>query len=362
MTLTDTTKPSRGVLLVDVGTPAALTKESVESYLQAFLGDPFVIRGPRWLREILFRRIIIPLRASKSLEKYRRIWTEAGSPLRTEAQVVSEKLEFNLNDGADVTQFLVRYAFHYGGPDIEEVLADFRKQGIQDLLIVPLYPQWALSTRGGLEDRLRRSKVYHSIEEGGFGFANVKLTSIFYDHPGFIEAQASQLKKHLPSGSQSDVGVVFSFHGLPESHITAVVPSCKKCLKREGECHPNPRNKPYCYRAQCFETARQISVTTGLFNWDVAFQSRLGPTKWLAPSLQDVADQLLNQGVKTMVVQCPSFVFDCLETLEEVGLELREHFIKGGGKEFILVPALNHSEPWLSQLTAMVKEAFVKGE
>lgn len=345
----------RGILLVDVGTPKELSKESVQQYLNEFLGDPYVIRGPRWLREILFKKIIIPLRAAKSLEKYKQIWTKAGSPLRVEAELVSELLQWDLSQSLQAESWIVKHAFHYGGPSIESALDQLKEAGVQDLVIVPLYPQWALSTRGSLEDRLKQLGVYQS-EEKGYGFDRVQLTSVFYDHKGFIQSQAELLNQHLPQVVDDEVAVVYSFHGLPQSHIKAVVPSCKKCLKREGECRPNPHAKPYCYRFQCFETARLISSKINLFNWDVAFQSRLGPTRWLEPSLIEVTDHLLEQGVKIMIVQCPSFVFDCLETLEEVGQEVKSHFLQNGGKEFILVPALNHSPEWLKTLKCMILE------
>jgi ferrochelatase len=344
----------RGVLLVEVGTPSELTQNSVQHYLNEFLGDPYVIRGPQWIREILFKRIIIPLRAAKSLEKYRRIWTESGSPLRVEAEVVTAHLE-NILNADQTSSWMVRFAFHYGGPSIESALEDLKVAGVRDLVILPLYPQWALSTRGSLEDRLRVLKVYSGRDQG-YGFERVLLAPVFYNSEGFQNAQAALLKKYLPTEVRDDVAVVFSFHGLPQTHIRAVVPSCKTCLKREGECRPNPQTKPYCYRYQCLETARQIASRAGLYRWDVAFQSRLGPTKWLGPALLENTAHLLEQGVTTMVVQCPSFVIDCLETLEEVGLELKHYFLKNGGKNFILVPALNHSELWLEALKDMIIE------
>lgn len=352
------TGPTRGVLLVDVGTPAELKRESVQEYLNEFLGDPFVIRGPRWVRDILFRRIIIPLRSSRSLEKYRRIWTPEGAPLRVEAQRVSQLLETQLNQQASSSKWLVRYAFHYGGPTIESALDQLKESGVEELLVLPLYPQWALSTRGGLEERLKQLKVYRSEQTDGYGFAKVTVAPVFFEVDGFSQAQSELLKQHLPKIINDEVAVVFSFHGLPESHITAVTPECKRCLRRGAECRPNAHVKPYCYRHQCFETARQIGVKSSLFHWDVAFQSRLGPAKWLEPSLLEVTDQLLEQGVKTMVVQCPSFVFDCLETLEEVGMELKEHFLKNGGREFILVPALNRSELWMKTLQTMILDSL----
>ena len=387
---------SKGVILVDVGTPRDLSKKAVQDYLNEFLGDPFVIRGPQWIREILFKRIIIPLRASKSLEKYQRIWSPEGSPLRIEIEKVSELLQVKLqshrqshrqshlqpylqpylqlkvdepsivNESDNIIKptdrfvesnndWLVRFAFHYGGPSIESVMQSLTEVGVKELIIVPLYPQWALSTRGSLEDRFNKMKsVGGNGNESYAGFSKVSMTPVFYDNEGFLEAQSQLLKSNLPEVIDDEVAIVFSFHGLPQSHIRAVTPNCKTCLKREGECRPNPKSISFCYRYQCFETARQISSKAGLLNWDVAFQSRLGPMRWLEPSLLEVTDNLLEQGVKTMIVQCPSFVADCLETIDEVGQELMEYFLRKGGKQFILVPALNHSEVWLNTLEKMI--------
>lgn len=349
-------KPIKGVLLVDVGTPDDLKKESVQNYVEEFLGDPFVVRGPRWLREIVLRRIVVPLRLNTVFEKYRRIWTEDGAPLRLEAQRTCEALQEELSRVQGDSQWIVRFAFHYGQPSLEAGFRDLKAQGVNDLTVVPLYPQWALSTRGALEDRLKHLKVFNSIEEDGFGFSQVSVVPIFFDHDGFIETQSLLLEQFLPKHINDDIAVVFSFHGLPENHVRAVVPDCRKCLKRAGECRPNPHAKPYCYRYQCLETARRIAIRLGLFHWDVAFQSKVGISKWLEPSLREVTEHLLEQGVKTMVVVCPSFVLDNVESLEEVGMEIRDYFLRHGGRTFHLVPGLNQSELWIKSLSLMVLE------
>jgi ferrochelatase len=264
---------------------------------------------------------------------------------------VAQALESVLNDST--SRWVVRSVFHYGEPTIEEGVAEMRSLGVDDLVIVPLFPQWALSTRGSLEDRLQRLNLY-GVPETDKGFSRVQVAPVFYRHSGFLDAQAELLKIALPPVLNDEVAVVYSFHGLPQSHIRAVVPSCKQCLKREGECRPAPFAQPYCYRYQCFETAKLISQKLNLFHWDVAFQSRLGPTRWLDPSLMEVTAQLLDQGVKTLIVQCPSFVVDGLESLEEVGMDLKEYFLRHGGKQFILVPALNHSSLWIEALKEIV--------
>ncbi|MEY4615134.1 MAG: hypothetical protein RJB66_94 [Pseudomonadota bacterium] len=350
-------RPStKGVLLVDIGTPSELSREAVRSYLEDFFGDPFVVRAPRWLRELALRRLIIPFRLNKYFDRYQRVWSEEGAPLRVEAGRAVEALTRELFRVQPESSWVVRFAFHFGGPSIESQLEDMKASGVTEVVVVPLFPQWSLSTRGSLEDRLKKLKIFSSPEDKGFGFDHVSVTPVFYDHDGFIEAQSQLLEQFLPKDITDEIAVVFSFHGLPEGHLKAVVPDCKKCLKRGSDCRPNAHVKPFCYRYQCLETARRIAIRSGLFHWDVAFQSKVAPSRWIEPSLQEVVDDLLEQGVKTMVVLCPSFVFDNVESLDEVGQEMREYFLRQGGRSFFLVPALNNTELWIKTLCLMVLE------
>lgn len=342
-----------GVLLVDIGTPKELTREAVGSYLVDFLRDPYIVRAPRWIRETLTKSLIVPWRLNRSLISYQSVWTELGAPLNAEIQKLSHLLEAKLHQ-EESASWLVRYGYHFGTPSVASSLNAMKEAGVRDLTIVPLYPQWALSTRGWLEDHLKKLRLYESMALGGYGFERVSLTPPFYSDEGFIQAQSELLSQFLPKSFDDEVAVVFNFHGLPKNHIRAVVPDCKKCLKREGECRPSAHSEPYCYRFQCFETARAISENVGLFQWNVAFQSWLAPTRWLSPSLMEMADHFLEIGMKTMVVQSPSFVLDGVETLHGVNQELKNYFLKNGGENFIFVPALNHSPLWLEALQKIV--------
>ncbi len=331
----------KAVLLVNVGTPDSPDVRDVKKFLSLFLNDPHVINIPRLRRKILVDLIIVPFRASKSAAEYRRLWTENGSPLRYYLEKVRDLLQTRLSGHTDVWA-----AMNYGHPDIADVMNEMGRKGYDRLTVVPLFPQYAVSTTGSTEAAVMRHIARWPNRP------ELNIVRQFYDHPLFLDAWTERIMMHL---SGQDRHVVFSFHGLPLNHLP---PKCR----REGICecslHENVANmhvvSSNCYKAACYDTARKLTNRLGLTidQYTVAFQSRMS-NRWMRPFTEDVLGQLAEKGAKVLVV-APSFVADCLETTIELGIEYKELFLKKGGRKYTLVESLNDAPKWTEVLEAIV--------
>lgn len=332
---------SQGILLLNLGTPEQPNPRSVKRYLDEFLMDPWVIDLPFLLRWMLVKICITPRRSHTSAEAYRSIWTQRGSPLRFHLQDLTEALQAALPDQS------VFQAMRYGKPSLMEAFQQIREQGINRLKVFPLYPQYSLAaTESSLQEVRRVASLMGWI-------GDLTFVPPFFNQPEFIEAYAAVFQQAF-SSFQAD-HLLFSFHGLPERHLKKV---SSACLSQPHCCEKLP---PRCYRAQCLETARllalafearrnQLSQPSPL-PWSVCFQSRLGRDPWIQPDLPAVLVQLAKQpSVRRLVVVCPSFVADCLETLEEVGLRARQQWLAQGGLDLLLIPSLNASPEWVDAL------------
>lgn len=333
-----------GVLLVNVGTPDAPEPAAVRRYLREFLGDPRVLDMSALGRWLLLNLIILPLRPKQSAEAYRQIWTPEGSPLLLESLALRDRLAERLGEG-----FAVELGMRYGNPTIEGAIHRLRDAGATRIVIAPLYPQTASATSGtSVEAAMRLLALEWNVPP-------ITVLPPFFDHPGFIEAFADVGAPVLESFQPDHV--LFSFHGLPESHLLRSDPKALHCLSTADCCdHPGPVSDT-CYRAQCFATARLLTRQLGLSQEQttVSFQSRLGKTVWIRPYTEVMLDELARKGVKRLAVFCPAFVADCLETLEEIGIRGREQFREAGGEELVLVPSLNASPNWVEALAGMVR-------
>jgi ferrochelatase len=337
-----------GVLLINLGTPDEPTPAAVGRFLREFLMDEFVLDIPAPLRWFLVNVVIVPRRRKQSARLYQKIHTQSGSPLllhtRELAQRVSETLA-----GKD-HEFLVQSGMRYGKPSIAAALAKLLSAGAEHIIVLPLYPQYAESSfeTAVLETQKQAFKLD----------ASHKLTflSPFYDRPEFIDACARRVADYLQE--QQPDQLVFSFHGVPVRHIRKLDQSGRHCLMKSDCCDSIGPVNNLCYRAQCVFTARAIAGKLGLkedsYTW--SFQSRFGPTEWIGPSTESVFRELGNRGIKKVAVFCPSFVADCLETLEEIAIRGRETFVESGGAELTLIPALNAYEPWVQALTRWIVE------
>lgn len=331
----------RAVLLANLGSPASPEVADVRRYLNQFLMDPHVIDLPWPVRRLLVGLILL-LRPKQSAAAYASIWWAEGSPL----VVISRRVQQALQAKLDMP---VELAMRYGEPSIEQgLLALASREGIKEVLFMPQYPQFAASTVTTSIREAQRVVAKHKL--------NIKLTVVpaFHDKPGYIDALVASATPQLEQGFDH---LLFSYHGLPERHLRKADPTGAHCLKYPDCCdRPSPAHAT-CYRAQCVSVTRAFTQRLGLRDdqWSLAFQSRLGKDKWIEPYTEARIDELAAQGVKRLLVMCPAFVADCIETLEEIGDRAREQFIEAGGEELVLVPCLNDHPQWIETLAQWCK-------
>ncbi len=336
------------VVLMNLGSPDSFQVKDVKRYLDEFLMDERVIDKPWLLRAFLVKGIIVPFRAPRSSKTYKSIWTDKGSPLIE----ISKQLRDALNREVEPT---VVIAMRYGKPSPLEAFRQLVENNpdLQEVLLVPLYPHYAMSS---YETALEYAREHH--KKGKFLF-NLEAIQPFYSQIDYIEALSETIRAHVQKNYDL---ILFSYHGIPERHVQKTDPTGNHCLKAADCCQvPSPAHN-YCYRHQCLVTARLVAEKLNIppHKWGMSFQSRLGRDPWLKPYTVKRLEELPGQGVKKLIVVCPAFVSDCLETLEEMGIEGREVFMKAGGIEFDLVPCLNVHPLWVKTLAKWVNE-FAKG-
>lgn len=333
------------LLLVNLGSPASTSVADVRSYLNQFLMDPYVIDLPWPVRRLLVSLILIK-RPEQSAHAYASIWWDEGSPL----VVLSRRLQQQMT--TQWTQGPVELAMRYGEPSIESVLTRLAGQGIHKVTLAPLYPQFADSTVTTVIEEARRVVRDKKLD------LQFSILQPFYDQPEYLDALVASAKPHL---QQDYDHLLFSFHGLPERHLNKLNPG--HSLEGAGDCCANasPDVRTTCYRGQCFSVARDFAARMGLPDdkWSVAFQSRLGRAKWIEPYTEARLEALARQGVKKLLVMCPAFVADCIETLEEIGDRGLEQFREAGGEELVLVPCLNDDPQWAAALNTLCERAPV---
>ncbi len=335
-----------GVVLVNTGTPASPAVADVRRYLGQFLNDPRVIDIPAWHRWLLLNFIILRFRPAKSAHAYRKIWTERGSPLLFHGLDLAQGVQAALGD-----QAMVRLAFQFGEPSIPQAFQAFAEAGITRVCVVPLFPQYASASTG--------SAVQAAIEAAAERWVVPSLHVVppFWAEPEFLGGMSTHLQDAI--AQQEPDHVVLSFHGVPEHHCTRTDLTGAHCLKKPNCCDTLEAANNSCYRAQCIATARGIMERLQLdpANTTVAFQSRLGRVPWIKPYTDLVLTELAAQGTRNIVVAEPSFVADCLETLEEIGMRGREDFKAAGGSELTLVRSLNADGDWANGLASIVRRS-----
>ncbi len=329
---------AKGLLLINLGSPASPSRRDVAKYLREFLNDPFVIDLPAPLRWLLVNGLIAPLRSAKSSAAYQKIWTDRGSPLVDHTRGFALKVATELAPEWDV-----RWAMRYGQPSLRAVLDNW---AVDQLYVVPLYPQYAESSTRTAIEAVRRNKP------------NIFALKDFYAAPEFIRAQAAQINKAV-AGFKPD-RLLLSYHGLPEHHMTKLHPL--HCLQASTCCAQVSAENRWCYRAQAYATSKALSAHLSMSAQEIGFQSRLGRRPWIKPYTDQVIEDLARQGAKRVLVSCPSFVADCLETLEEIGIRLRQQFITVGGDDLRLVPALNDEPHWVREFCTMIKRSDLEWE
>ena len=331
----------KGVLLVNLGSPDSPSVADVRRYLREFLMDGRVLDAPWPVRFCIVHFAILPFRPKQSAEAYHTIWTAAGSPL----VVTSRNVQARLQQRSSVP---VELAMRYQHPSIPDALRRLAGQGVDEVIAIPLFPHYAMSSFETATERVKEVAARLAPP------LRVQVQPPYYDEPDYLKALVGSAQEYLHRDYDH---LLFSFHGLPERHLRKSDPTKRHCLASENCCTtPSPAHAT-CYRAQCFKTVaafvKQAGVPEGKYS--VAFQSRLGRDPWLKPYTDHELPRLAAAGVRKLLVICPAFVSDCLETLEEIGLRGRETFLAAGGAEFALVPCLNEHPLWIEALEKMVR-------
>jgi protoporphyrin/coproporphyrin ferrochelatase len=332
---------SKGILLVNLGSPDSTAVPDVRKYLREFLMDGRVLDAPWPIRFCVVHFTILPSRPKESAHAYEKIWTPQGSPLI----VISRNVQKKLQALVDVP---VELAMRYQNPSIESAIRKLNDAKIDDVFVIPLFPHYAMSSY--------ESAVVRVQEVAAQITPRMKITvqPPYYDAPDYIEALVAASQKNLESGYDH---LLFSFHGIPERHLRKSDPTHCHCLASANCCDvPSPAHAT-CYRAQCFKTVAAFVAKANIpkEKYSVSFQSRLGKDPWLKPYTDYELAELPQRGVKKLLVICPAFVSDCLETLEEIGMRGKDTFIGAGGTDYAQIPCLNEHPLWISALRKMAK-------
>lgn len=340
----------KGILLLNLGTPDTPEPKDVGRYLKEFLMDKWVVDIPAVLRWFLVHVMIVPKRQYASSEAYRTIWTERGSPLLFHLQDLAKGVRERLAATSGDDSFVVSIAMRYGKPSIETGLRELLMQGVDEIVILPLYPQYAeSSTRSSIEMcREVAEKIDLKIP--------LRFVPAFYEHSEFIESYVEVVRESIKETKVDHW--LMSFHGLPERHVKRTDRSGgRHCLAKGDCCARITEVNRDCYRAQCYATARALAARMGLRSdqYTVSFQSRLGRTPWIRPFTDEVLTELPRQGHKRLAVICPAFAADCLETLEEIKERGAADFKKSGGEFYQAIPCLNSHPRWVEAVTNLVR-------
>lgn len=316
-----------GVLLANVGTPAAPTPAAVRRYLAEFLADPRIVDYPAWLCKPFLHGILLRFRPRRSARLYQRIWTEHGSPLLHGMQALATRLQAQLDGGAP-GRYRVSVGMRYGSPAIDAAIRAFHEQGMRRILLLPLFPQYSGTTTGSVYDA-----AFAALRQLP-AMPELRTVSGYPQHPGYIRALADSIRAGWADGRAETL--LFSFHGIPQRYA------------RAGDPYP----------AQCEATAKQLAAALELEpgQWTLAYQSKFGPERWLEPATDATLSSFAGAGMQSVDVVCPGFAVDCLETVDEIGHEARRTFIESGGGAFRYLPALNAAAGHVNLLTSLVEE------
>jgi ferrochelatase len=335
--------PKRAVLLVNLGSPDSTSVADVRRYLREFLGDERVLDLPAPLRWLLLEGIILRTRPKKSAHAYASVWTKDGSPLILTSRSVQEKLAAQVGDATPVY-----LAMRYGNPSIASVIARMISDGVDDVLLIPQYPHYAMSSWETVVVKVYAEAARQSPR------LRVSCVQPFYEDDDYIEALYTSAKPYL---DQPHDHLLFSYHGIPVRHLRKADSSKAHCTIVADCCNTCSPVQSTCYRAQCFKTTAAFAKRAGLTagRYSVSFQSRLAGEPWLTPYTDHELERLPATGTKKLLVMTPAFVADCLETLEEISVEGKETFLTAGGTTFQQIPCLNDHPAYISFLRERVR-------
>ncbi|GAB4430507.1 MAG: ferrochelatase [Turneriella sp.] len=330
----------KAVLLVNLGSPESPSVPHVRKYLKQFLMDGYVIDAPYPIRWMIVNLFVLPFRPKRSAEAYQKIWTKEGSPLLVFTRRFAEKLQ-------KFSRHRIYWAMRYGHPSIASVLTLMRDAGHKEVLLAPLYPHYALSTTVTVLQEAR----LHARDLG----ITLSVLPPFYDN----KAHQAVLARQVKHASASHDFVLFSYHGLPVSHIRKADTTGNHCLTNTNCCIVHSAAHSTCYRHQVIETTNAVARGAGLRadRYGFAFQSRLGRAEWLTPNTADFVTDLARKGIRRLAVIAPAFVADNLETLEEIDMQIREAFLAAGGEKFTYLPCLNDNTDWVKGFAGLIDRA-----
>ncbi len=332
-------------LLANLGSPDSTKVKDVRKYLSVFLMDERVIDVPYILRFILVRCIIAPLRSFSSAKAYKTIWRKKGSPLI----IISKKLNRLIQEKSNISSYL---CMRYGNPSIKTAMDEIEKENpdVEEIVLAPLYPHYAMSSYETAVEHIKEELRARSKEQ------MLKIVPPFYNNEHYIEVLSESIKPHIQKPYDL---IMFSYHGIPERHVKKTDPTNEHCLKCENCCDVKSTAHDFCYRHQVKRTTELVTEKLNLPKDKVmfSFQSRLGRDPWLQPYTAKTLEELPEQGIKNLVICCPAFVSDCLETLEEIHVEGKEIFLEAGGESFTTVPCLNTRPDWVDALNKIMDTA-----
>ena len=331
----------RAILLMNLGSPASTSVKDVRKYLNEFLMDGRVIDIPYLLRLLLVQGIIVPFRAPKSAEAYKTIWTAKGSPLVEHTRKLQQALQ-------EIVDEPVEIAMRYGHPSPYEAFEKILKRlpGVREVIAVPLYPHYAMSS---YETAVEHAKKIH--QENGYSF-KLKFVQPFYNNASYLQALAERIQPYIHKEYDH---ILFSYHGVPARHLKKTDPTGCHCMGSENCCETASTAHATCYRHQCFATTKLVMEKLNIpkEKYSISFQSRLGKG-WLEPFTDIRLAELPAEGIKKLLILCPAFISDCLETLEEIAMRGKEIFMEAGGENFEMIPCLNEEPGWVEALKEVV--------
>ena len=326
-------------ILMNLGSPASTSVKDLKTYLTQFLMDERVIDKPYLLRSFLVKGIIVPFRAKKSAEAYKSVWTEDGAPLIIISKQLQSLLQKNFEEPVELVM-------RYGEPSAENVLKKVHEQNknLDEIVLLPLYPHYAMSS---YETAVKDIKLAH--KKGGY---QSQITTIkpFYNNDDYINALAESIRPYIQGDFDK---ILFSYHGIPERHVKKTDVTHTHCLKVNDCCHKPSAAHDFCYRHQTITTTELITERLQIPKEKVeqTFQSRLGRDPWLTPFTAVRLTELPKEGIKNILVVCPAFVSDCLETLEEMAIQGQQSFLESGGENFQLIPCMNTQDLWIEAVS-----------
>tara|TARA_Y100000814_G_scaffold287766_1_gene258314 strand:- start:1914 stop:2933 length:1020 start_codon:yes stop_codon:yes gene_type:complete len=332
----------KNILLINLGSPKSLTTKDVKTYLTEFLSDDYVIDLPKLVQQFILRFFILPFRTPKTKAAYESIWTSKGSPLIENTRLIAKSLK-------EKTGWNVQIAMRYQEPSIKSSILSFKENEINDIVILPLYPHNAMSTTFSTKE------VVNSIVNKYYPELRYTLIKPFYDHPKYIYALSEIIKPHISNKMDK---LIFSYHGIPERHIKKSDSSRNHCFSNSSCCEIECIESQNCYRSNVLKASKLTAEKLDLSDdkWMTTFQSRVTiiDPKWLKPYTDIELVNFASKGIRNIVILCPSFIADCLETLEEINIRGRKSFLNSGGKKFTFVPCLNNDKNFISLLKELV--------